>query len=85
MNAKQFASLLARHGVVDHAAVVSPDGYDHGATLARIEAAYAELPERAALLGLMRALNETPDVTGNLERATRAAYNAARELVGEPT
>lgn len=43
MNSKTFADLLARHHVVNPAAVTDAEDYDHGVTLDRIRAAFAAL------------------------------------------
>jgi hypothetical protein len=43
VNADKFADILANAGVIDAAAVSDPDGYDNGATLARVRVAFAAL------------------------------------------
>lgn len=40
MNADRFADILANAGVIDAAAVSDPEGYDNGATMARVRAAF---------------------------------------------
>ena len=42
-NALQFGYMLARHGVIEHAALDDPEEYDDFKTLDAVYAAYEEL------------------------------------------